>query len=177
MTVGPESLNMAYESQQRPNLEQIATSRNLVQAVEEVYQGVLADASARGLSHAEVKAMLVAGWNSGAIPRVVEGIHYRGSGYTLNILHGEVPADVFDHFYEDEDYGVVLPNEDYPDGSVTLVLANEDIPTRPNPDDPSAFYIETFRLPQVAEEHSSFQAVQVAARLAKVQALMSPTQG
>lgn len=171
--IEPRPAQQNHETRRHPDMDQVATSRELVRRIQEIYENLLTTAITRGVTPTEVKLLLVSGWNSGKLSRVVEGEHYRGSGYTLNILHGEVPIDIFDRFVEDEDYGLIMPNEDYPQGSVTLAWS-EGIATQPDPNDPSAFYVETFRLPQIVGHHQFF-ADQVATQINKVKELLEMT--
>ena len=163
----------AQPETQHPDQDLVLSCQEVAQRLDKIYEDVIFSAFGSGLDSTGIKSLLVAGWNADTYPRLVRGDSFRGGGYDLIILHGAVPSDIFDHFEEDEGLGLVMPDECDPKGAIRLVFSH-DIATRPNPDDPQAFYIETLHFPQF-ESHNKNPG-RLAEGFAKISAVMGRVQ-
>ena len=176
------TLKAMEATSQTPGKESTERAAKQLLTIRDMYSAHLEKAVAKSMNKEAIAASLIDGWNSGAIPRVVPGNEYRGSGIQMHILHGTVPADVFEGFTHpavyDGMHGLVLPGEVNAfeeiviKGIVSFESANPEhaLPTEPNPNDPTAFYIETFTLPQIVND-GRFNADRVSTQIAEIDAL------
>lgn len=119
----------------KANQERVQEIRQQIDAAQLAF---LQDALARGMPEDEIAAAAKAAVSSGALPRIVRGLSFRGSGYGLHVLHGkEVPGAMLNVSL------LRTPAGDIHDISITKALGAS-IPATPDPGDPNGLYQEAY---------------------------------
>lgn len=136
----------------------VERTRSLIKDLDSTYAGFLAEAQTRGLDEPAAGEAVVAAWNEGALPRVARTVEYRGGGYPIYFLHGHVPEDLFSHMEEMFEEPLIQYGGQH-GGGVVVERLETMFPTQPDPQNPEAFYVESFTLPQTTDNRQVHRGV------------------
>jgi hypothetical protein len=84
--------------EQEPSLTYAREVSTRTRAFQKAYSDLLEEADKKGISEENFSKIVAAAMNEGAVPRVITGIEYRGSGVELLLIDDgvHIPDDAFD---------------------------------------------------------------------------------
>ncbi len=167
-----------------PDSEMVQEAAKQAREIDASYEKILRNAASNGTSLTDMRKSIIDGWNAGTLPRAVVSSITRGSGIRMQMLQNEVPEDFFEVCGNGAE--IVMPGQVTPSGSERPVqLRLKSLPVdwdrpeepgpyeKPDPTNPSTFYVETFMYPQIPGD-TRFSAADTGARLAEVNATLLP---